>query len=304
MRKWFFVLTLALALAWPSLTQAQAAVTMDTLTVQLWPEYDQPKVLVIYDFKVSADTALPAQVTVRIPAGAELLAVAYDQNGGLLNADYQGPTRDGDWDVLTLTVASQTVYHVEYYYPFEKNGAARRFVYLWPGDYAVKEFRVKLQEPAGATNVQTDPVLPAIAPESDGLIYHSTLINDLGVGEQFTLKVNYDKPDDSLSASALDVRPTGNLDSNTTGRTALTTYLPWILGGLGFVLLAGGVFWYWQSGRESGGQRKRHASRRAVVEEEEEDQDDLVYCPQCGKRAQSDDRFCRACGTRIRHGEG
>lgn len=55
MRKWIALLALILVLALASPAAAQNEVHISTLNIKLWPEYDQPTMLVIYDFKL-ADT--------------------------------------------------------------------------------------------------------------------------------------------------------------------------------------------------------------------------------------------------------
>jgi hypothetical protein len=80
-------------------------------------------------------------------------------------------------------------------------------------------------------------------------------------------------------------------------------YLPWILGFLGIALIAGGGWWYWRSGlskeRSPAGaarpRRKPSTSREPAASPE-----GYVYCHECGKRAGPGDRFCRACGARLR----
>ena len=73
---------------------AQTPIKLSSLQVQLWPEYDQPSMLVIYDLKLPDDTRLPISLTLRLPKDANLVAVASQAaDGSLLNADYQGPAK-------------------------------------------------------------------------------------------------------------------------------------------------------------------------------------------------------------------
>ena len=85
MRKWLILLALVILL-FPSSVQAQesGAVKLDTLNVMLWSEYDQPSMLVIYKFTVTEDTTVPANVTLRFPADANITAVAYESGGELI----------------------------------------------------------------------------------------------------------------------------------------------------------------------------------------------------------------------------
>src|SRR3970282_499729 len=102
MRKWLILLT-ALALSIPFPAQAQGIVALDTLTVLLWSEYDQPSMLVIYNFTVTDDTQVPTSMDLRFPSEANITAVAYQSTDGLLLANFQTqPSEDDNWQVITL----------------------------------------------------------------------------------------------------------------------------------------------------------------------------------------------------------
>jgi hypothetical protein len=117
--------------------------------------------------------------------------------------------------------------------------------------------------------------------------------SNLEAGEQLPIRVSYTKTSDRLTVSDQPLE-TGEVDENTQGRVSLNNYLPYILGGLGILLILGGGLYFWQTGKGRPSPRKRHRSR-----DEESDGED-VYCHQCGNRAQAGDRFCRVCGTRLR----
>lgn len=298
MRKGILLLAIALLFLAPSAARAQAAAAFDQLTIQLWPEYDRSAVLAIYEFSVSPETPLPASITLKMPAGAELLAVARQESGGLMNLEYELPEQVGDFQPIRFSVTDRSSYHLEFYFPYTRQGQKRNFLYSWPGDYAVTTLKISIQEPVGATNVTTDPAMTLAGPAEDGFTYHSISTKNASAGNILTFNFSYDKSDDALSSTSRGVQPTAPLDQPISGQSSYTVFLPWIFGGLGVVLIAGGGFWYWLSGRASGGgsgsSRKRHASRAA------EEAGAEIYCTGCGKRAQSNDRFCRACGTRLR----
>jgi uncharacterized membrane protein len=74
----------------------------------------------------------------------------------------------------------------------------------------------------------------------------------------------------------------------------------YILGFLGILLIVVGLVWYWQSGTsaESANSRRRHGSHSAS--DTSSGSEGQIYCHECGKRAQPADKFCRACGVRLR----
>jgi len=59
----FFVSTTA--------AQAQDTPSFETITIDLWPEYDRESLLVIYKAELSPEITLPVDVTLRIPVEAD-----------------------------------------------------------------------------------------------------------------------------------------------------------------------------------------------------------------------------------------
>lgn len=296
MRKCFTVITILAAL-WISLSaQAQGEMRLSSVTVDIWPEYDQPAVLVIYHISISPDTTLPTTLSLRVPAQAEVFAVAIaDPASGLLNAPYDR-TVQGSWATLTITANSHDV-QVEYYDALAKNGTARHIVYEWAGDYAVDAFSLALQQPMGATNLITDPALTQSSVGQDGFTYYQSAPQPLAAGQSYTLTIDYQKATDALSTTGLPVQPAQPLNANTPGRETTNSIL-WVLAGVGGALIVIGIvggIYMWKSGvRRSPTSRKRHAPPPQA------DETDAIYCYQCGKRAQPGDVFCRTCGMRLR----
>ncbi|HEX7541174.1 MAG TPA: zinc ribbon domain-containing protein [Anaerolineales bacterium] len=296
MRKCFTVLAVLVAL-WVSFpSQAQSEVRLSSGSVDIWPEYDQPAVLVIYHISLSPDTTLPATLNLRVPAQAEVFAVAIaDPAKGLLNAPYDR-TVQGSWATLKITTNARDV-QVEYYDTLVKNGTARHIVYEWAGDYPVDSFAVALQQPVGATDMVTDPALSKSSVGQDGFVYYQSAPQVLAAGQSFTLTADYQKATDALSTTGLPVQPTQPLNASTPGRVTMTGVLPWVLAGiLGALIVVGivGGLYMWKNGtRRSSASRKRHQQPQQASETGE------IYCHQCGKRAQPGDVFCRTCGVRL-----
>jgi hypothetical protein len=299
MRKLSLILLLGMMLVFPSFVSAQNDVTIANMTVQLWPEYDQPSMLVIVDFQVTAATTLPVDLTFRIPKEANLVAVAaLASDGSFLNATFDGPKDDGEWQSFTLTVSQSSAYRFEYYQPLTFNGNKRVFSYLWDGSYAVDAFNILVLEPTDVTAFTMEPAYESIS-QQNGNNYYDSGIAQLASGQQFALNLNYDKSTDTLAAPASGIQPAAPVDESTPGRVSLNNSLPYIIGGLGVLLIIGGIVYYWQAGRKS----FKAPRRRSHAHAENEDSHEDAYCPQCGARAKGGDRFCRVCGARLRNQE-
>jgi hypothetical protein len=88
-------------------------------------------------------------------------------------------------------------------------------------------------------------------------------------------------------------------------------WLPWLVGGLVFVLVAALVIYLllqWQQRRAS---QSRQARRREARErgappprkpavDTKETSGQNTFCPKCGRKYEQEDRFCRSCGMERR----
>jgi hypothetical protein len=299
MRKLILAALLAVLLL-PVRVQAQSVIHFSAVRVEVWPEFDKPAVLVIYHITLAPDVALPAAMTVRIPVKEN--AVAYlDASGALLQLIYESKV-EGGWTLLTFTAPTDSI-QVEYYDTLVTDGAARHVVYQWPGDYATDSLIINFLQPLDATDLKLDPEPVSNKTDANGLVQYQIDFLSRAVGETATLTADYQKTTDRLSASLPQVQPSAPLDNNAQGKVTLSALLPWLVGGVGFLLIVFGLMIglnYWRGTGQKSGERKRHAAAR---HEEEGDTDQAYYCPQCGKRAQPADQFCRTCGARLRRDE-
>jgi hypothetical protein len=274
--------------------QAQGAIALETVTVRLWSEYDQPSMLVIYDFTVTADTTLPANVGIRIPKDGNITAVAYQDGNQLLNAEFAGPEEEGNWQVINFFVKEYTTYHLEYYQPLVRGGTNRTFNYQWTGEYAVNNFRLEIQLPKDSTAVKSNPMLP-FAP-GDSTINGSASANSLQAGETYPLELRYTRASDEIAGAPSSPQVTAEpITPNTSGRVTLDN-LPYILAGVGLLLIVGASYYFWQA-RSVPVTKSR---RRSSVQKR--DEVTSIYCHECGARAHAEDRFCRVCGNKLRTG--
>ncbi len=299
--------TLLALLTRPPLARAQESLRFETMQIDLWPEYDQPAMLVIYRARLTADIQLPVEVGIRIPAAVgDPNAVAVRQDGGqLFNAEYTR-VAEGDWATIFFSARFREI-QIEYYDPLiERQGDTRQYQFVWPGDYPIDNLRILVQQPTGAENVTTFPRLSSITQDAFGLSYYGGEIGSVAAGETFNLTITYDKQTDDLTVNFLPIDSSEPVSVETAGRLSLTEMLPWGVGILGVLVILIGVAWYWLTGRKGQGgrpARRRRPPRRKVMEPELHEMEDdarSVFCHQCGKRALSGDKFCRACGTKLR----
>jgi hypothetical protein len=309
LKRFLFLVVLSSFFLVPA-AQAQGPLRFTEVEIDIWPEYDHPEVLVIYHVKLPANVSLPAEVTLRIPAivGKPHAVAVRQMDGALLNAVYEQQV-DGEWAVITITATMPEI-QLEYYDPqIVIDGGLRHFTFDWLGDYATDLMRIVIQQPIGASQMSVEPDLGSFGQyQGDPMQYYTMDVGSPNAGETVSVELTYFKDSDILSIESLQVQPSAPITGNTSTQSNWVRILPWLIGGLGVLLLLGGGLWYWRMNAvdpPSASKKRRRKSERSIKSPEQaaaqNDSDTQSnYCHQCGKRAAAGDRFCRVCGTKLR----
>ena len=261
------------------------------LQIEIWPEYDRPAALVILRGALAADAALPADVTLRIPAssgGPSALAYSTAAGTNLLNLEHQ---RTDAKDFITLRFKlPERFFHVEFYDPMPSSSPERSYTYVWPGDLRVDQLRLTMQEPAAASSFSTQPKLDATATAQDGLRYHSAELGAQPAGKPLPIKVSYTTTDARTSAQILQpkvpdlaqtpaARPAaaGSSDEVTKGVLVFILVLALVFG------IATAVLW-WRGREKPPAVKAGHAGA----------------CAKCGTPRAAGNKFCPNCGARLK----
>lgn len=286
--------------AWVLPAAAQGAVSLSSLQVSLWPEYDQAATLVILDGQLAPGVALPASLSVRIPARAgQPHAVAVSGAGGqLLTAAYT--TQTADDDIIVLFQTQSLGFRVEYYDPaLTITDEARQFAFDWQTDFPIAAVAVRVQEPVGARDLAGEPALTALGASGDGLNYYQVDLGPLQPGERAALSLSYAKADSTLTADALSggsvtTDPAQPVPQPVAPASPDTT--PFIIAGaaLGLTLGVAGIVAY---GLATKAARAKAARRARQARAPSACQANGGFCTQCGQGLVAGDRFCRNCGA-------
>lgn len=296
MNKWLSLALLVTLIAIPYSAQAQNKISFESVSVQLWPEYDRPDMLAILNLQLSADTPLPIKITVQVPNSVEkpyvvavgALAQVVTDKG--IDFSYK---KNGDWLDITVMATGPAI-RIEYYDPqLVRTGNQRSYEYIWAANYAVDIFSVSFLVPVDTADIATDPTMKKSTHPGTSQSYLVWETSNLPVGEKLPIQISYTKTSDRLSVGNQPLE-IGALDENTLGRVSLSNYLPYILGGLGILLIFAVGLYFWQTSILRLEPKKRYRSKSKAENRKDK------YCHQCGKRAQPNDRFCRICGTPLR----
>ena len=262
---------------------------LESMQIEVWPEFDRPAALVILRGALAADAPLPADVTLRIAAssgGPSALAYSATAGGDLLNLEHEQKVAN---DFITLRFKlPQRFFHLEFYDPLATGTPERSYSYVWPGDMGVKQLRVVVQEPAAASNFSVQPNLDTTASGQDGLRYRSAELGAQVAGKQLPIKLRYTKSDARTSADILRPQAPDMTKKPASGAVTAGASDEVTKGVLIFILTVslligiGTAVMWWRgrartAGPEAGG-----------------------GCTKCGTPRAAGDRFCSKCGARLK----
>lgn len=189
----------------PALAQDVTPVRLSSLEIDLWPEFDRPELLVIFQGRLADDVTLPIRLMLTLPQEVgEPHAVAWvDQDGNRLQAKYDVQPVGEDLKV-TYTSLQGRAFQFEYYIDaLRLEGQQRQFIFRYRLDVATDNLKLELQQPTGATNVVLAPPAAETSPGFAGLTYHLLPLGAVEAGQIVEWQVRYDKSSLQLSAEAL-----------------------------------------------------------------------------------------------------
>ncbi|GAB4256484.1 MAG: hypothetical protein Kow00129_16980 [Thermoleophilia bacterium] len=295
-----------------------AEVSAKDLRVSVWPEYDDPRVLVIMQGELTDDVELPVEISFPVPKGAEIgMACEVDPSGGHACKPYRLEDK-GDYQTLTYTVESQKKVFFEYYYEaFPAGTQERSFEFkFWP-QFPVGNLALDIQEPLRSTDFVIDPALGQTSTDSNGFVYHVQTYPEPEVGEPLAFNISYSKPDQDPSVNASSQGGSGGpLADGQSFSNEGAVYT--VAGAVVFaILLFAGYRTFRPAGAAAGrggGRGARRASRTnakvaskaAASRSSHPDKAPARsgrsggrFCTSCGTPVRTRDRFCSDCGEEV-----
>ena len=286
----------------PSATEGEppADLRIARLQLSIWPEYDDPRVLLIIRGELAPGAAFPTQVMLPVPKDAELIGAGMiSELGELLLHPHRVIPGDA-LDTLEITLPSSRFFAELYYDPFETSGDAKRFSYTFTAPYPITQFDVDIQKPYAASEFVTEP--PAMAQETEGrdTTYHRFAYRDVAAGQPTAFTVSYVKTDPQPSVPKADSAPDGEPAARGPQDRKLIYF--GILVGVTAVYVLGTLVLV--------AYRRRHAPTASPESQSLPLTMPSVpppvtpaaanFCSQCGRALDADYAFCPGCGHAVR----
>ncbi|MCS6936100.1 MAG: hypothetical protein NZ610_06055 [Candidatus Bipolaricaulota bacterium] len=247
----------------------QTPVVIERLEISLWPEYDDPRLLVIYRGELAQEPTEP--LTFAIPLTADIHAVAYlDSEGRLLKSDWQLLPSD-EREQLVIFMPGSRRFQLEYYDEILGQRPQRAFTFRFRSTrYEIKELYLEVQQPLRSEEFLATPPLPEnLGTDVQGLRYLGRRVGAVPVGVLVEQRISYTKRD---------ARPSVQLHAGS-GLPSL-----WFIAAAVALLAVGltAVTWYWW--------------RRRTTPTSQPISKTLGFCTGCGRAFRQDERFCPRCG--------
>ncbi len=299
---------------------AQTPITLKSLEVELWPEFDRPETLVIYRAELASTVTLPADVTFRLPATMEsMFVVAVERDGVLVEVNRDAFKLEHANDAMQLTFSTPVPrIQFEYYDAsiLTKQGAERQLKFEIAAPYSTEKAAFQVQEPFQAEKFTLTPPASSTFTGTDGLTYAVLETAGLARDETFSLTANYSRASDALSVQNL-AAPTvmpavpAAAESPVAQPPANENLtLGYILIGVGVALLLGVVV-FWVRSKKAAPAEVRSATRRPKRTARSVEMSAPVapppvvsptrnFCYRCGMALRDDANFCYSCGAERR----
>jgi hypothetical protein len=276
------------------------------LRIQVMPEFDDPRVLVIVQGRLTAsDTSFPLPVTFRVPRGAQInqMAVMNVSTGATTSQtfDAQPDPDDPRWSRVTYTLDNAHFFYEYYYDPLEGE-TDKQFTYTFSSLQPVGDLLLEVQQPLTAADFTSDPP-PTIArfDEALGFTYHQFNVGALAADEDMAVTVHYTKTDPEPSLSREQVMqmqgggepaemPVATVSNHTTGNT-VSVWVYVLLGAVALIVVSAFV---WKRAQPATVPAKAAVPRASAPPAANSTSE---FCTQCGATLKPNARFCHVCGT-------
>lgn len=289
----------------PPASESSADLSIQRLRIQVMPEFDDPRVLVIIQGRLAVpNTAFPLSATFRVPRGAQINQMAtMDMATGVTapqSFDAQPDSKDSRWSFVTYTLNSAHFFYEYYYHPLIGE-TDKQFTFTFISPQHVEDLLLEVQQPLAATDFTLDP--PATVARFDeamSFTYHQFNIGALAAGEETSVTVNYTKTDPEPSLTREEVTAMmGSVPPETPppveasrARSTVPTWV-FVLGGV-TLAVAGGFMWH---RAQSGSAFQVPMTPAAKTPEPPQASESPGLCSQCSATLKASARFCHVCGV-------
>lgn len=267
---------------------------ISSMTVDIWPEYDDPRVLVIEQGELAPAAEVPTGFSFLVPEGAQVhMAGGVTEDGKHVHAQFRSVQRDDGLTEISYTLDVPHFYMEFYYDPFA-GGEERDFAYPLVSPHPIEELSVRVQQPRRAEGFSVAPFTRQVVQDEKGFVYHLVRWDTLSAGMAKEVAVRYRKADREPSVSPPEP-----------AQAAAAPAVGWsperilLISGLLLMALAGYGIVVWSKGSDPEPE-PAPAKSRGAASASPPPAGAQRHCTHCGGAVAPAYRYCAVCGEPTR----
>jgi len=164
------------------------------MRVAIWPEYDDPGVLVIYDGRFVDNGSFPAETSFFLPQGAVISDACSLSPKGQHFCQLFKQENIGDLEEVRLKLPYPNFYLSFHIDPFEGDGSVRNLSYKLTTNHRIRKLEIDIQEPLRAEGFVVTPEAHRLE-ETKGLKHYRYYMDKPQKGVDIPFEINYKKED-------------------------------------------------------------------------------------------------------------
>lgn len=280
-----------LVFAFVSPLAAQESNRIASLGILVFPEYDQPGVLVQYqgELAVADKATLPREISFLVPQGSGVGAACGIKSDGSHTSETWKESDGGDGFTKVTYKLNELNFHIEFYYNPLTGSPTKTMEFRYKNLVPADKFELEIQHPLRATDFLVEPTAPNSHSDKEGFTYHTYSYNQVAADQIVSTKIAYTKSDARPSISA------EKTTSTTAKKETAAGFDPNLAVVLGVVVAALGLVGYFVWSR-------RALSSAAMNVPTHKTSNRVVsrggFCTACGYAMEAEDIFCAQCGAK------
>ncbi len=171
---------------------AEDGLSIGRMRVMIWPEYDDPSVLVVYDGRFDDDSKFPTITDFFIPKGAIINDICSLSPGGQHFCQLFDVSEGEAYDTVHLSLPFSNFYVSFHLDPVDLETAKRRIDYVIRANHPIGSMEVDIQQPLRSTEFAISPSGGKASMEKDFNHFNYTL-EDIAKGDARVFKIGYVK---------------------------------------------------------------------------------------------------------------
>lgn len=222
------------------------------MRVMIWPEYDDPSVLVVYDGRFSDDSKFPTVTDFLIPKGAIINDICSLSPGGQHFCQLYDVSKGGSYDTVHLSLPFSNFYVSFHLAPIDLDKAKRRIEYVIKANHPIERMEVDIQQPLRSTEFAISPSSGTVSREK-GFDHFAYTLEEIAKGEDRIFKIGYVK---ETRAPSVDVKYASMTGRRVWGSPYQTQRnvrtIIYVVFGVGLLMVSAAVFWIVLTRRRKG----------------------------------------------------